>query len=653
MWHNDTNNFRSIAAWADTNPSSSGPTNQPKGVNLVQDMKTFSRPSIPIVALIVLGLLSGAGCKDYYGEGLERAVTSYEERGPDTVSPDSLHANGISSQGVVGFTIDNVFLNRTVTSSPPWHTDGGNWTFVEAHLSDDESAKFVFGYRVPALDDVKRSMASAVIGVRSEQGGDTFLRSMSTEMGGALPPLDVADSIGSLKFDAWFKGSNYQRVGPGNYRQGGGSWNNVRLFLQHEGRVADLMMGIDFETNEGEFVEFNSQDKDALIMVLAASLRGAPFPHGGGILDAKLSNRPVSADSQFPSLKDWRVVWPREGAKPSDCAPDSTDPACRVTVGDWGFCPGTKHAFYTERLGDGRSEIRRIALSKPGFSSLIGRTHGRLWKMVCLDPGGQNYLIIDVPPDSIKNNVVTSRHPRNVWTLNAKTNEMIRLRGPWDGHRAWSESRFLSPDGEYLLLQGVHRSARTAKRAYAWYALHIASRSAIRLDLPKTLHQFRGWDGFDSTLQAMFATGGMLATTRIPYLARPSTGQTERVERLPVPLVVDKGVSPNGRWKYQLNAHGLEVVDRGTDRARIFRIPPNDKVSFRSGCCSWMGSDHLLLTSPTLGVLSLETLEYARLPDAARIKHAVEMSDEYGWMFILAGQELSLARIALPMRGGD
>jgi len=66
-----------------------------------------------------------------------------------------------------------------------------------------------------------------------------------------------------------------------------------------------------------------------------------------------------------------------------------------------------------------------------------------------------------------------------------------------------------------------------------------------------------------------------------------------------------------------------------------------------------MGSDHLLLTSPTLGVLSLETLEYARLPDAARIKHAVEMSDEYGWMFILAGQELSLARIALPMRGGD
>ena len=187
-------------------------------------MKTSFTPSSLTIIVMMLGVLLSAGCKDYYGEGLERAVTSYEERLPDTVSSDSLRANGVAERGVIGFTIDKVFLNRTVTSTAPWHTKGGNWTFIEAHLSDDESAKFVFGYRVPALDDVKRSMASAVIGIRSARGGDTLLRSLSTELGGALPPLDVADTVGSLKFDAWFKGANYQRTGPGEYKQGGGSW---------------------------------------------------------------------------------------------------------------------------------------------------------------------------------------------------------------------------------------------------------------------------------------------------------------------------------------------------------------------------------------------------------------------------------------------
>jgi len=624
-----------------------------RSVNLDLKMTNLSRFWSLAILVAICGFLMTAGCKDYYGEGLERAVTSYEERGPDTVSPDSLHANGVQTRGVIGFKISNVFLNRTVTSSSPWHTNGGNWTFFEAHLTDDESARFVFGYRVPALDEVKRSMASAVIGIHSARGGDTLLRSISTELGGALPPLDVADSVGSLQFDAWFKGANYERVSPGNYKQGGGSWNNVRLFLQHKGRVADLVMGIDFENNEGEFVEFDSKHRDSLVMVLAAALRGAPFPHGGGIVDAKLSSRPILAGSHFPSLKDWRILWPREGAKPSDCTPGSTEPECQVTVGDWGFCPGAKVAFFTEKLADGRSEIRRLETGKPGFSSLIGRTRGTLWKMICLDPEGQNYLVIDIASERIRNGTITSRHPRHVWTLNTKSNEMLRLRGPWDGHRPWSESRFLSPDGEFILLQGVHRSSKSLKRSYAWYAIHISSQTVVRLDLPRTLHQFRGWDGFDSSLQAMFTTGGMLAKNRVPFLVRPSTGESERVERLSVPLVMDKGVSPNGRWRYRLNAHGLEILDRGKDRARIFRIPPSQKYSFRSGCCSWLGSDHLLLTSPTLGVLSMETLEYARLPDAARVKHAVEMSDDFGWMFILAGQELSLARVALPARDED
>jgi hypothetical protein len=599
--------------------------------------------------LVLISVLLSGGCKDYYGHGLERAVTSYGERGVDAVSPDSLKANGIESRAVVGFKIVKVYLDRVRTDSTPWHGPGGNWTFFEAHLNGDEASRFLFGYRVPALDEVKRSMASALIGIQSPHAGDNLLRVFSTEFGGALPPMDAADTVGSLGFDAWFKGANYERASPGHYTQGGGSWHNVRLFLQHKGRVADLMMGIDFETNQGEFVEFDPKHRDSLIMVLAAALRGAPFPHGGGVLDAKLSNRPVMAGSKFPALKNWRVLWPRDGAKPNDCTSDSEAPECKVVLGDWGFCPGAKHAFFTEKLADGRSEIRRVATSSPGFSSLVGRTRGTLWKAICLDPEGQRYMIIDIANESIRNGTITSRHPRHVWMLNSKSNEMMRLRGPWDGHRPWSEKRFLSPDGEFILLQGVHRSARTLKRVFAWYSVHLRSQVVTRLDLPNTLHQFRGWDGFDSTLQAMFVTGGMLAKRRIPYLARPSTGASERVERLPVPLIVDRGVSPNGRWRYKLNEHGLEVLDRSKDRARIFRIPPAKKYSFRSGCCSWLGSNHLMLTSPTLGVLSLETLEYARIPAAAQIKHAVEMSDDFRWMFVLAGQELSLARIALPV----
>jgi hypothetical protein len=147
----------------------------------------------------------------------------------------------------------------------------------------------------------------------------------------------------------------------------------------------------------------------------------------------------------------------------------------------------------------------------------------------------------------------------------------------------------------------------------------------------------------------MFVSGGALARERQPYLVRPSNGVVRLVDRLPVPLVADRTVSPDGRWQYRIHRHGLEILDRSADRARIFRIPPSEKFMFRSGCCSWLGSDHLLITAPTLGVLSVDTLDYSQLPGSSRAKHVVEISEDSEWMLIMAGSELSIARIVIPM----
>jgi hypothetical protein len=493
-------------------------------------------------------------------------------------------------------------------------------------------------------------MAHSLLAVDSATGGDSFLRGFSHALGGALPPLDVADDVGKLEFDAWLKGDNFKRVRPGEYTQGGGSWQRARLFLQHRGRVADILMAFDFESRAGEFIEFDSLHRDSVVMVLGSALRGAPFPHGGGIVDGKLSNRLINAGMNTPRIRDWRILWPRSGALPDDCGERPDAPECQVTVSDWGFCPGNQHGFFTEKIADGRSEIRRVAMSNPGYSRLMGRTNGRLWKIVCLDREGDQYLIVDIPGDrKVPNATVTSRHPRHVWLLNSRTNQMVRLRGPWDKHRPWVEKTYLSPDERFILIQAVHKHPDTRQPTFAWYSVHLETRSAVRFDLPISLHRFRGWSGLDSSLRAMFVSGGALARERQPYLVRPSNGVVRLVDRLPVPLVADRTVSPDGRWQYRIHRHGLEILDRSADRARIFRIPPSEKFMFRSGCCSWLGSDHLLITAPTLGVLSVDTLDYSQLPGSSRAKHVVEISEDSEWMLIMAGSELSIARIVIPM----
>ena len=612
-----------------------------------------------VISLVSVLLLSCGGCKEYYGTGLERAVSSFEERSADVV-PEEVAS--VREEAPIGrtapFVIDQIFEKRKFISHAPWHTEGGSWRVFEAYLTDEPLARFVFGYRSSSPDSPSpqassRSMEDAFLGCKSVDAGNRFLRGIAEKLGGSLPPLSDADFVGAMRFEAWFKGGNYERLGPGTYRQGKGTWQNVRLFLHHEGEAGDLAMGINLASKEGEFVEFEQRGRDRVNVVLAAALRGAPFPHGGAISELASGNAPIAANGQFPVLKDWRVLWPRKDAKPVHCVQGSSEASCQVTLGDWGFCPGGKHAFFTEKRGDGRSEIRRVSMSNPGFSSLVGRTRGTLWKMVCLDAEGRNFLLIDVPIERIRSGVLTSGHPRHVWTLDAKTNVMLRWRGPWEGHLPWTKHQFLSPDGEYVLLQSVHRVAKQTERTFVWYALHLRSRSAIQLSLPPSLHQFRGWDGFDSSLQAMFSTGGVLDEKRIPYLVHPGSGITERVARLPMPLMGDGSVSPDGRWRYQLTRHGVEIVNRSNKQARMFRIPRKERIGFRSGCCQWMGSDHLLFTSPTLGILAIDSLRYATLPNAQSIPHIVEIDDDSGWMFILAGQELSLARSVLPLGTHD
>lgn len=226
-------------------------------------MRTVSLAVVLAVALI--------GCKS---DKPAKPASS----GVDVVkgSNDMIVQPGRSEDGTIGFAITKVIPKQKPTETAPFHADGGDWTYVEAHLDGDAQATFVVGLPVFASSE-EPGFGKIMMAPTTAAAGARVIQRLAAGLGVDAPPPITGGTLAPMEIPVAVLGHNIGRDG-GGY-SGSGWWDATKLFCSTDDvDSAELFFNISTADFRGEFSE-KDVDYDAdVVACLAIALEGAPPP---------------------------------------------------------------------------------------------------------------------------------------------------------------------------------------------------------------------------------------------------------------------------------------------------------------------------------------------------------------------------------------
>lgn len=177
-----------------------------------------------------------------------------------TVKPDM--AGGVSQMSLGGvksdsrgvdFVIDSVYLSQNRLETYPWHSDGGEWTYVDCSV---KGAQFTLGYKELTLQGVPFKSATGVLFVKSGESRQGFLETLAKGFKQAVPTNiskdnPKTDNIITMSGATFAQG---KRNSDGSF-SGTGDWLPAKYTVEGDNDNAEVFINLNLKEKKGEFSE--------------------------------------------------------------------------------------------------------------------------------------------------------------------------------------------------------------------------------------------------------------------------------------------------------------------------------------------------------------------------------------------------------------
>src|SRR5207244_6796384 len=87
----------------------------------------------------------------------------------------------------LGLAIDTIYRDQRPSNTPPYHVAGGNWTYFDAHATDDRAAQLTIG--VPSFAaHTEPSFGKAMLAPTTADAGAHVVAAFAKHFAVAVPP---------------------------------------------------------------------------------------------------------------------------------------------------------------------------------------------------------------------------------------------------------------------------------------------------------------------------------------------------------------------------------------------------------------------------------------------------------------------------------
>src|SRR5262245_4189742 len=82
-----------------------------------------------------------------------------------------------AESGYLPLKIERAYERQQILEQPPWHADGGDWTFLDCQLASDAATTLTIGVRAGSeiKGDIPFAWGEAVLAVRDAATGARFV----------------------------------------------------------------------------------------------------------------------------------------------------------------------------------------------------------------------------------------------------------------------------------------------------------------------------------------------------------------------------------------------------------------------------------------------------------------------------------------------
>ncbi|MCB9680147.1 MAG: hypothetical protein H6733_01625 [Alphaproteobacteria bacterium] len=189
---------------------------------------------------------------------------------------------GEGTPGTLAFTIAAVHGGQTATDAPPWHADGGDWTFVDAKTAD--GVAFVLGWHETGRFDLGGStmvMQEAVLAAPTPADGAGLATALGAALHAPVPAGDPGTSPGRLEATAVVLAEHAARSDGGSF-SGTGTWDASKWTFERGGHASEIFVNVSVADQRGEFSEKDAVYNADLVADIAAVLRDGAPPDAAG-----------------------------------------------------------------------------------------------------------------------------------------------------------------------------------------------------------------------------------------------------------------------------------------------------------------------------------------------------------------------------------
>lgn len=470
----------------------------------------------------------------------------------------SIAEPGVAEGDGLRFEIVAVYTGQEPTKAPPFHADGGAYTYFDARTKG--GARFTFGFAEPkpASGGMPMAFGDVLLYVSSPTEGQKLVTEVARTFHGKEPPAHPAATLPApVPIRAVFLAMGAKREGAGFGGSGGGFYA-TKLFLQRRGLEAEVFFNFSLVAKRGELAEKDADYADDMVAFLAGALRdGPPAPR-----DPKTEPRisPVGPT----------VSWERE------------------LVGEaYGFAPDGEHYWVTRKTPDGSTKLVSVSLDKAGDEQEVLSAAHTLGGVEC---AADACVAIDRRPK--QKGVISGDDPQSILLVDRAKKAQRELAGPWGVKPALPSENALSSDGRTL---AVGAWLPTGNGQGQYRTLYLVDREgAVRgpVDVGKESWAIESFSPTRLTL----VVGDTWDKAVKPKLVDVDPKTLAVSEARPRPEAQKGELSPDKKRRASCNEDGsqITVTDVATQKSRTFAVFEEDQRGLKDVCVPWAGSRFLV-----------------------------------------------------------
>src|SRR5262249_42607245 len=149
----------------------------------------------------------------------------------------------------LAFRITRVLEHQKLSANPPYHIEGGEWSFFDCQATSDAKVVFTVGMASKSSDGGAPSpWGKAVLIVKDREAGARFVELFSKAFSGKLPtPLNQAHVPKPLSISTAVLGTNIDREPEGGFSGTAGGWTATKWFPEHDALSAEIFFNFNLD----------------------------------------------------------------------------------------------------------------------------------------------------------------------------------------------------------------------------------------------------------------------------------------------------------------------------------------------------------------------------------------------------------------------